>query len=755
MKHQLLACLAFISLLLGACSNQDDQGGVALDGPWKFRTGDHLTWANPAYSDSGWIELNPTIIWDEQGYPDYDGIGWYRKSVVIPSSLKSGVDPGDSIQVFLGKIDDCDQVFLNGMLIGENGKTITGIKNPDSSFIKGRGIWKIPRRYLLPVDDPRIIWDSVNVIAVRCYDHGGDGGMYDKDFLVAATGLRDRVVIEHDASPFHLKDSLVQKSILITNTSSSAEYEGALKIIAVEEATGKTIYKLESGLLLTPGLKMEKNVAFKRNPSTPVKLKITFKENRRKETIGEEVIVPYILTPSPTSYPSINSPQIFGVRPYSPFFFKVAASGVRPMRFSAAGLPPGLTIDPESGIITGMLKKKEEHRVALTVENEAGTATEPFTIVCGELLSLTPPMGWNSWNCWGLSVSDAKVRESAMHMVASGLADHGWSYINIDDGWEDKRDRDGNILPNSKFPDMKGLCDFIHSKGLKAGIYSSPGPTTCGGYLGSYGYEENDAVTYARWGMDYLKYDWCSYYSIAPDPSHEQMKKPYLEMRHALRKTNRDIHYSLCQYGMGEVWKWGSEVDGNSWRTTGDIEDTWESMSTIGFGQAKCSPWAKPGRWNDPDMLVVGWVGWGPDLHYTRLTADEQYTHISLWSLLASPLLIGCDLSELDEFTMNLLTNDEVIAVNQDPLGQQASRITSGPGYEIWAKDLNDGSKAIGLFNKSEKPVSVHVDMKALCVEGKWMLRDLWRQKDLGYVRGHFEMHTRPHGVRLVRLTQN
>jgi hypothetical protein len=232
------------------------------------------------------------------------------------------------------------------------------------------------------------------------------------------------------------------------------------------------------------------------------------------------------------------------------------------------------------------------------------------------------------------------------------------------------------------------------------------------------------------------------------------MKKPYLEMRHALRKTNRDIHYSLCQYGMGEVWKWGAEVDGNSWRTTGDIEDTWESMSAIGFGQAKCSPWAKPGRWNDPDMLVVGWVGWGPELHYTRLTADEQYTHISLWSLLSAPLLIGCDLSKLDEFTLNLLTNDEVIAVNQDPLGQQAIRISEGPGYEIWAKDLSDGNKAIGLFNKTDHPVGIHVDMKALCADGKWMLRDLWRQRDLGYVRDHFEMHTRPHGVRMVRISQ-
>jgi hypothetical protein len=299
---------------------------------------------------------------------------------------------------------------------------------------------------------------------------------------------------------------------------------------------------------------------------------------------------------------------------------------------------------------------------------------------------------------------------------------------------------------------MHGLCNYVHSLGLKAGIYSSPGPTTCGGYKGSYGFEAKDAISYANWGFDYLKYDWCSYGTIAPDPTPEQLKKPYKDMRHALRKANRDIHYSLCQYGMGEVWTWGAEVDGNSWRTTGDITDTWESMSTIGFSQGKCAEWSAPGRWNDPDMLVVGWVGWGPSLRYTRLTPDEQYTHISLWSLLASPLLTGCDLSRLDAFTLNLLTNDEVLAVNQDPLGKQASPVWVTAEYEIWARDLEDGSKAVGLFNKTEKPLNVPVELGYLDIEGKWIMRDLWSQAELGKVRTHFEMNVRPHGVRLVTL---
>ena len=348
----------------------------------------------------------------------------------------------------------------------------------------------------------------------------------------------------------------------------------------------------------------------------------------------------------------------------------MAATGEPPLKYSAKDLPEGLIINEETGIIKGVLSKKGEYLVKLKVENSSGVADRELKVIAGNNISLTPPLGWNSWNCWGLSVSDEKVRQSALQMKASGLIDHGWSYINIDDGWEYMHDKDGKILTNSKFPNMYTLCSYVHSLGLKIGIYSSPGPKTCGGYEGSYTYEEKDAQTYAEWGIDYLKYDWCSYGRIAPKPTREQLKHPYQVMKRAIRSVNRDIHYSLCQYGMGKVWEWGTEVDGNSWRTTGDIEDTWESMTGIGFSQGKCSPYAAPGHWNDPDMLVVGWVGWGPALHCTRLTPDEQYTHITLWCLLSSPLLIGCDLSQLDPFTLNLLTNDEVLAVNQDPLGK-------------------------------------------------------------------------------------
>lgn len=748
---KVIQCLSFLLLLfLLACSEKETNDSLST--PWKFQTGDDLNRAKPEFNDSLWPLISPMKIWEQQGFKNYNGIAWYRKHVFISSSLKKNIQPGDSIQLYLGKIDDCDQVFLNGLMIGENNTYVPNGKAADSSFIKGRDIWFVQRRYLLDVNDPRIHWDQDNLIAVRCYDHGGDGGMFDNRYELSVTGLRDRVTINTDKNPYIISDSSITKTIILENCSKTIEYHGDLVIKIIESQYESFLCNEKTGILLTPGAKLEKTISCRRISSLPAKMIIEFKDAKSQQVIYSETVIPYILTPKEHPAPKINSASVFGVRPYSSFIFKVAASGVKPMKYSAEGLPQGLVINPENGLITGMLKKKGDYMVNLSVENEKGSDSKAFKIICGDIISLTPPLGWNSWNCWGLSVSDAKVRESSSYMVSSGLIDHGWSYINIDDGWQASHDKNGDIIPNYKFPDMTSLCDYIHSLGLKAGIYSSPGPKTCGGYEGSYKFEEQDALNYAKWGIDYLKYDWCSYFSIAPNPSGEQLKKPYKEMRHALRKTNRDIHYSLCQYGMGEVWKWGHEVDGNSWRTTGDITDTWESMSGIGFDQNQCSDYATSGRWNDPDMLVVGWVGWGPDLHYTKLTPDEQYTHISLWSLLASPLLIGCDLSKLDAFTLNLLTNDEVLAVNQDALGQQAKRIYRCEEYEIWSKDLSDGSKALGLFNKSEKCINIPVDLTLLCIEGKWTLRDLWRQTDLGSVRHHFEMRTPSHGVRLIKL---
>jgi len=488
-----------------------------------------------------------------------------------------------------------------------------------------------------------------------------------------------------------------------------------------------------------------------------------------------------ILTPRSPDAPRINGAKIFGARPGNPFLYTIAATGKRPMRFGASNLPVGLTLDESTGRISGRVETRGEFSARVTATNEFGRAERELRIIIGDAICLTPPMGWNSWNCWACSVDDGKVRAAADAMVSTGLINHGWTYVNIDDCWEIKpdatepelqgqpRDLSGMINTNKKFPDMKALSDYIHRKGLKLGIYSSPGPLTCAGFTASYQFEEKDAQRFAEWGIDYLKYDWCSYGQIAKDRSLPELKKPYVVMRAALGKVPRDIIYSLCQYGMGNVWEWGAEVGGNCWRTTGDIVDTWQSVSKIGFGQAGLEKYAGPGHWNDPDMLVVGLVGWGPNLHPTRLTPHEQYSHISLWCLLAAPLLLGCDLTKLDEFTLNLLTNDEVLAVNQDPLGRQAGRVFNNDGKQIWLKEMEDGSKAVGFFYTDPdvkrspaeyflwgKKGNARIILRGvdLGFTGKFRVRDLWRQKDLGIFEKEFVAEVPYHGVMLVRVRE-
>lgn len=471
-----------------------------------------------------------------------------------------------------------------------------------------------------------------------------------------------------------------------------------------------------------------------------------------------------ILTPKPPAEPRITSAKVFGVRPGSPVLYTVTATGQRPMQFAAEGLPAGVTLDPATGRITGKTRERGEYKATLTATNSLGKSTRPLRLVVGDKIALTPPLGWNSWNCWGCAVDEQKIRNAADAMIASGLANHGWQYINIDDCWMVDRDsndpvvggktRDdcGRVLTNRRFPNMKALTDYVHGVGLKAGLYISPGPWTCQGYEGSWQHEQLDAFQFADWGFDYLKYDWCGYGSIVKQPTLQQMKDPYMLMGLCLERVDRDIVYSLCQYGMGDVWKWGAEVGGNCWRTTGDITDTWGSMAGIGFAQDEKAQYGGPGHWNDPDMLVVGKVGWGPTLHDSHLTPNEQYTHISLWSLLCSPLLIGCDLKQLDEFTLNLLTNDEVLEVNQDPLGEQAHRVARDGTLEVWAKRMEDGSVAAGLFNRDEVEKTVTAKFPDLNVKGKARVRDLWRQKDLGTFEGTFQAAVPRHGVVLIRL---
>jgi alpha-galactosidase len=362
-------------------------------------------------------------------------------------------------------------------------------------------------------------------------------------------------------------------------------------------------------------------------------------------------------------------------------------------------------------------------------------------------LAKTPPMGWNSWNKFQGRVTDAMIREMADAMVASGMRDAGYIYVNIDDTWEGAhRDAGGNITTNNKFPDMKKLADYVHGKGLKLGIYSSPGPKTCAGYLGSFEHEAQDAKTYAAWGIDYLKYDWCSASQVYTDDM-ATMERAYAKMGQALLDSGRPIVYSLCQYGNHDVGEWGAGVGGNLWRTTGDISDRWESMQRIGFElQPGREKFANVGHWNDPDMLEIGNGG---------MTTTEYQTHMSLWCLLAAPLLAGNDLRSMTPEIAAVLMNKEAVAVDQDALGKQGVRVSKDGDVEVWAKPLADGSHAVGLFNRGAAAAKVTAKWSDVGAgDGTHAVRDLWKHADVGAVADAYSAEVPSHGVVLIKVAK-
>ncbi|MCK9219770.1 MAG: putative Ig domain-containing protein [Bacteroidales bacterium] len=755
-KFKIFLCLIFtMGVAMTSFAQKNEM--VDLSGTWKFIQGDQLKYADPAFNDSSWKNIKVDNIWESQGYDPYDGFAWYRVKFTIPSSLRKNAYLKDSLVFFLGKVNNFDQTFLNGQILGINAKT-TSLYNPaDSSFLKApMQMYDRERRYVLPIDDPRIRWDAENTIAIRVFDQGGQGGMYTGNQHVSMTSLMEYLHFTYGAQAFVLKNKVFNKSVKLSNVSTTHTLRGTFTITMEDKQDGSLVNQANAPINLKPGELWKTQINCpNRDHALLVKYEVSLNETGEKMTFREES--PYILTPVPGKKPQINGALVYGARSKKPFLYTIAATGKRPMIFKAEPLPTGLSIDPSTGIISGCTQENGEYLIRLSAKNSLGSDQKTLKLVIGDAIALTPPMGWNSWNCWGLTVDMQKVIASARVFKEMGLMDHGWSFINIDDGWEiykdaePKRNPDGTIITNKKFPDMKKLGDSIHALGLKFGIYSSPGRFTCGEYTASYMHELQDAQSYASWGVDYLKYDWCSYEKIAKDNSRIELMKPYRVMRDALNKVNRDIVYSLCQYGMGNVWEWGSEVGGNLWRTTGDIEDTWASMSEIGFNQLANQPYAGPGHWNDPDMLVTGWVGWGPSLHPTRLTPDEQYTHISLWCMLSAPLLIGCDLTRLDPFTLNLLTNDEVLGIDQDPLGTQAKQKIKEGNIQVWIKDLADKQKAAGIFNLGEKPVTYILSFEKAGLSPTLKLRDLWRQKDLGSYSGSYTVVIPAHGVVVLK----
>ena len=366
----------------------------------------------------------------------------------------------------------------------------------------------------------------------------------------------------------------------------------------------------------------------------------------------------------------------------------------------------------------------------------------------------TPPMGWNSWNYFAGRVTDKDIRDSADQIVASGMRDAGYLYVNIDDTWEGERDANGVLHSNEKFPDMKALADYVHSKGLKIGIYSSPGPKTCAGFEGSLGHEEQDAQLYASWGIDYLKYDLCSFHTVmqakAPDDKAAQMRlmiAAYDKMGKALKATGRPIVYSFCQYGWDAVWEWAPSFGGNLWRTTGDISPHWDRVYAILEQQAGLEGYAGPGHWNDPDMLEVG---------NGKLSMDENRAHFSMWAMVAAPLLAGNDLTNMKPEIKAILMNREVIAIDQDALGKQGSRIYSDGEVEVWTRQLSGGALAVAVLNAGDNRYSTHpfhLSLAKLGLHGAQQSKDLWSGKDVE-LTDNMPLEIAGHDVLLVRIAQ-
>ncbi len=481
----------------------------------------------------------------------------------------------------------------------------------------------------------------------------------------------------------------------------------------------------------------------------------------------------YILTPPAGPAPRINAPTVYGARPGNPFLYRIPATGDRPMQFKADSLPDGLSLESATGIITGITPAKGEYELTLHASNSSGKTSKTFTIKSGDTLSLTPYMGWNTWYTYYMHITDKRIRDAADAMVSSGMADYGYDYIGIDDCWMRKpgsddpmlggepRDASGNILPNKHFPNMNALTDYIHSKGMKAGIYTSPGPLTCQSYTGSFEHETQDARQFADWGFDLLKYDWCSYGKkvAGPNPSLEEMIKPFQIMGDALKVQKRDIIYNLCQYGMGNVWEWGADVHAQSWRTAGDLGYELDQIITIARRNVEHRAWNGPGRWNDPDYLQIGTIGdiktfkkGEAALIPSPLTPTEQYSFMSLWCLMASPLVYSGDITHMDDFTLNILCNHEVIEVNQDPLGQCAAIADLGDDSYLLVKQMADGSKAIGLCNGGESTATLKAEWSAVGIQGKHIVRDVWRHKDIGTFEGSYQAEVPRHGVSFLRL---
>ncbi len=488
--------------------------------------------------------------------------------------------------------------------------------------------------------------------------------------------------------------------------------------------------------------------------------------------------------------PQINSPEFFGVRTAKRFFYTVPVSGSRPMEIIVKNLPKGVSFDNKLGVISGRISKNGSYQIKIVATNKIGVVSKPFAIVVGDKLALTPPMGWSSWYSYGRKAKESDILKTAQLMKHYGLDQYGWSILEIDDPWTNQPDEkdslwerlthkvnnevyqyhegpanlpdrkgklrasDGQLRPNQYFTNIEQTVKQIHDLGFKVGIYSSPGPLTCGGVAGSYGHELQDAQYFARVGFDYLKYDWCSYGVFAKDNSVEELMKPYTLMGNALKNQSRDIVFALCQYGMGDVWKWGYQTGGQLWRTGDDVRDNWSSVYAAFKKLADKSEFVHPGRWNDPDILQIGAVGAeSREGNSNHLSKEEQHTVMTMWCLLSAPLFIGANFEHIDPFTLSLITNNEVIAIDQDASGKAANlKITLDNKVEVWTKRLNDGRIAVGLLNPNDTDQAFDFQFSLIGEDNIYRVRDLWQKKTLGKALKALPCNIPSHGILLITI---
>jgi len=557
----------------------------------------------------------------------------------------------------------------------------------------------------------------------RCYEHrlGDSWEMYDgyADVAFTVTLLKNGIGLEVATSNGAFRVTGERPCQSVRLSVKDGERWRVVKTIAVRDDPLK-------GEMLTP------DGIVRYDPDT-----FDYRELKRATQLGR-------LTPPLPKAPRINTPAVLAVRPGHEIVYRLPVTGESP-EVEVEGLGQGLALKGQ--VLRGRIAKAGDCPIRIRAKNAFGRDEKTMVVRVGEALALTPPMGWNSWNCFYGMVSDRNLRDAADRLVATGLADLGYQYVNMDAWWQinnnkqakdhpemhgKARDEQGRILSNAKFPDMKALTAYIHAKGLKCGIYSSPGPFSCGGCECSWKHEYQDAARFAEWGFDYLKYDWCSYANVVKGETatSETFALPYRLMAQALRLQDRDIVFAMSEYGMGSPWCWAKTTGAHLWRTTGDVNDSWERIATVMSVHRNIWMYNAPGAWNDPDMLVVkaehGTCG---------LTPNEQHTHLAFWCLQAAPLLIGCDLTKIDDFTFGLIGNAELVAIDQDALGAAAACVSSNDVHEVWARPLADGDIAFGVFNPNEYDVKASVDLpRDLGMEGPWNVRDVWRQRDLGTV---------------------